>query len=261
MLYALAAGTTINANGNFFITDSFNSSDSHLSTQGFYDAAKISTNGDVAASQGIINIGGGSHIIDGNLFLGPMADFVPSTNTISTNPVLGSVYTNRTLNFPEVALPPGSPIPAPFVSNTNRLTTSGYYSVNNSSAIDVAAGVIAAVLVTTPNFNSNIQIDGGMTNSGTVHVYFAGTNATLSQVSSFRARNVVIYGLPSLADLTLSGTMAFSGIIYAPSTDVVLSGGGNTQTIIGACIAKSITLYERSEFHFDEDLLNLGQFP
>jgi hypothetical protein len=265
--YALAAGTTINANGNSLATDSFNSSDPNLSTQGFYDASKTSTNGDVATVNGLVNIG--PHTIDGNLFLGPAASFASSTNT-----VLGSIYTNRTLNFPDVALPTnlGNPLAAAVSNGAYNITINGYYLIIASLPIKVAAGLTNVIIkVTTQNFNpSYIDLGGGMTNSTSLVIYDApigsGGSAVLSGNSSggpiaARPLNFIFYGTPNLTGLSISGTSTFIGVIYAPSANVSLNGGGAANDILGSCVAHSFTLNGHYNFHFDEALLNIGQFP
>jgi hypothetical protein len=264
--YAVAAGTTINANGNSFATDSFNSSDPNLSTQGFYDASKTSTNGDVATVQGIVNIG--PYTFDGSLFLGPAASF-----TSSTNLVLGSIYTNRTLNFPDVALPTnlGNPVPPVITSGRYNITLNGYYIISASLPIKVAAGLTNVIIkVTAQNFNpSYIDLGGGMTNSTSLVIYDApfisGGSAVLAGNSSggpigARPLNFIFYGTPNLTGLATGGTSTFIGVIYAPSANVSLNGGGNSNDILGSLIAHSITFNGHYNFHFDEDLLQSGPF-
>src|SRR5882724_7392491 len=109
---ALGAVGSINMNGNSAATDSWNSHSTNLSTGGFYDASKTSTNGDVASEQGIVNIG--NHTINGNLYLGPTA-----TYTSGTNLILGDIDKDYNVNFPDATLPAGLPIAATI--------TNGYY--------------------------------------------------------------------------------------------------------------------------------------
>ena len=260
--YAVAAVTTVNLNGNGFITDSFNSSDTNLSTGGYYNASKISTNGDMATVKGMVNIG--THTIDGNLFLGPAASYISSTNQ-----VLGSIYTNRTLSFPNVVMPPAlaSSPTVPIVGHspnfTNWITVNGYYTINNAYPIVVGTNVTTWVRMTTANFNSSITLQGEITNSATAYLYFdpaSATSATIVNSPSARARNLVIYGLPNLTQLTVNQS-TFTGVIYAPTAIVTLSGGGGANHIMGSVIGRSITMNAHYEFHFDEDLLNLLNFP
>jgi hypothetical protein len=265
--YALASRTTINANGNSFTTDSFNSADTNLSNNGVYSAAKTSTNGDVAIVQGIVNIG--NHTIDGNLFLGPAASY-----TSGTNHVLGSIYTNRTLNFPDVALPPSLGFTIfPAVSGGHyNITVNGNYFINGSLPIKVAAGLTnVTILVIAQNFNpSYIDIGGGMTNPASLVIYDAppasGGTASLpgnmlGGAIATRPLNFIFYGMPNLSGLTIVGNSSFIGVIYAPSSNVTLNGGGRAENLIGCCIANSITLNNSYIFDFDEDLLHTLQFP
>lgn len=256
--YALAAQGNINLSGTGLVTDSFNSMDPNFSTDGQYDAAKASNHGDIASVGGIVNLG--SHTISGNVFLGPFASFASPTNQIS-----GGLYNNRLLYFPNVQLPSASPIAAPIVNSTNLLTVSGYYFIANLFPIDVAPGITVQVLTTNANLAS-IVIHGGTTNSGTAYIYLAGTSANVAGNtaidSSKRARNLIYLGLPSLTSISVGGAANdIIAAIYAPSASVSLNAGGAINAIYGSCIAQTITLNGHYTVHFDEDLLNLDQFP
>jgi hypothetical protein len=48
------------------------------------------------------------------------------------------------------------------------------------------------------------------------------------------------------------------GVIYAPSAELTLNGGGNNNGLIGSSITKTITMNGHYDFHYDEALGNLG---
>src|SRR5207248_6096617 len=84
--------------GNGLATDSFDSANASLSTNGHYDAAKASTNGNVASLYGTVDLGG--HTINGSVFLGPTATFGGGT-------VTGTVHNDLNVDFPQVVMPAG----------------------------------------------------------------------------------------------------------------------------------------------------------
>jgi Tfp pilus assembly protein PilX len=262
----LGAVGNINMNGNGMATDSWNSQKTNLSTAGQYDSSKISTNGDVASQQGIVNIG--NHTIDGNLYLGPTASY-----TSGTNQIMGDLDKNYNVNFPDVKLPYqfGSAVTANIVNSsgnkTNWITTDGYYNINNNFPIVVQPGVRAKVQITTQNFNNSITLQGGMTNSATLEVYdnppasggsfsLAGNN--VGGAVSATPLNFFIYGLPNMTSITLSGNSSFIGAIYAPEAVLTLNGGGSSNNLMGAAIVKQVTLNGHYDFHYDEALASWG---
>jgi hypothetical protein len=260
---ALGAVGSINMNGNSAATDSWNSHSTNLSTGGFYDASKTSTNGDVASQQGIVNIG--QHTIEGNLYLGPTASYVSGTNQIS-----GDIDKDYNVNFPDATLPTnlGIPIPPLVTNGTYTILLNGYYLVNAALPIKVAAGLSNVVIkVTAPAMDlSSITIGGGMTNPATVTIYDAplvpngsltlGGNSTAN--SGATPLNLIIYGLPTLTSITLGGNSAFIGAIYAPEAALTLNGGGGANNLQGAAIVKTATLNGHYDFHYDEALAALG---
>jgi hypothetical protein len=254
--YAAAAVGNISLNGNGQSTDSFNSSDPNFSTNGQYDATKASTNGNLASVMGIVNLG--NHTISGNLFLSPTA-----TYTSSNSQVLGTIYKNKTVRFPDVLLPAAAQFAvAPAVDHsTNIVSSSGYFLITNSPLIDVSAGVQATLVVTTPYFSLNLRTHGVGANLSKVTIYLCGTNATLSGVAStdgpIAARNLVIYGLPSLTSITF-GPQNFTAAIYAPEATVTLTAGGLSNNFQGSLIVKSLNVNGHFMLHFDEDLITNG---
>jgi hypothetical protein len=267
--YVLAAGTNINMNGNNLVTDSYDSSDTNLSTNGQYDLLKASTNGNVASVGGIVNFGGGT--INGSLYLGPLATYGGSTTNVT-----GTIYSNYNLQFPDVVLPTTDAnsnaiawMNAPGSSSGHDFTTSGYYWVNNSGNITVEPGVAVTLRVTATNYNPLITIKGGITNSGNLAIYHnppsPGGSATLSGNSTGgpignRPANFIYFGMQNVSSVTLAGVADFVGAIYAPEASLQLNGGGNIVNVSGSIVAGRVTGNGRYFLHFDESLLTAGPF-
>jgi hypothetical protein len=268
--FAIGAVSTIQMNGNGLASDSFNSSNPALSTNGQYDPSKTSTNGSVASVYGPVDFG--NHSIAGSLDLGASA-----TSTVSSSQVSGSINNDFNVSFPDVVLPTTSWIPEATTlvggitiagitvggTPTYDFTTSGDYYISGSSDIQVEPGVTVRVRVDATTFNpSNIHILSTNGISGTLIVYQVSGSASMSgnvTVDSGRARNFYYYGLPGVTSITYGGNSSFIGVVYAPEANLTLNGGGSNNGLIGASITKSINAMNgHYNFHFDEDLLSAG---
>jgi hypothetical protein len=257
--------TYINLNGNGVISDSYNS------LLGAYDPnATPGTNGDIAAVNGLVNLG--NHIIDGNLYLGP-------NSTLTNNPnggVTGTIYTDWNMPFSDVSLPTTDTnnytiiwSPAPGTSSSHTFTNSGYYIINDTGDLNVAAGVTVTLDVKVSNYDlskATISISGGTTNAGTIVMYQESGSLTLGgsagggalnnppSVPSNQPKNFTYFGLPGVTSISLKGSSDFIGVIYAPEADLTLSGGGSKQNLMGSFIAKSLTISGGYNIHYDTSL-------
>ena len=69
------------------------------------------------------------------------------------------------------------------------------------------------------------------------------------------------YGLPNNTSVDVSGNGTFTGVLYAPSAAMSLSGGGSSdEDFTGAAIAKTVTMNGHFNFHYDEALKKFGPF-
>ena len=65
------------------------------------------------------------------------------------------------------------------------------------------------------------------------------------------AQNFNLYGLSTCKTITYSGSAQFVGTVYAPSSDVKMSGSSKAT---GAVVGKTISLAGEMSFHYDEAL-------
>lgn len=271
-IYAVAARSNILINGNGIMTDSFNSSDTNLSTNGQYDPAKTSTNGNVASVSGIVNIA--NHTITGSLYLGTNASYASAINQVTAQ-----IYSNYNIQFPDVVLPNVAWQPAPITNvlvgakstllhDFTNANNDGYFTITDSYPIQVEAGVTVTLQVTTGNFDPGfININGGTTNSGSIILYqnplTMGGSATLPGNSSFgpvgnRPQNFVYLGLPGVTTVEMTGTSTNVGTFYAPQADWVFNAGSTINGFSGSCVGNSIHVNGHFTFHYDESLLTSG---
>lgn len=280
---SLAAKYNITMNGNNVATDSFDSANPALSTNGKYDSHKASTNGDVASLYGFVSVGNAD--IAGNLYLGTNADFSVNRN----GSVSGKVYHDFNVDFPDVVIPnpptgwlspPGKVTIGGTTYDygfTNVNTHNGYYAVpltDSSISVYVGPNVKVQLKVSAKNLTlTALRIAGTATTSGNLTFYLTDKTLTVSgntTVDSGSATNLTIFGATNSTAITFTGNSSFTGTIYAPSADLTLAGSGGNGNgqgnnspanveFIGASVTKTVTMNGNYNFHFDENLLR-GQF-
>ena len=261
---AFGARGVIDINGNGISSDSFDSSNPNLSTNGKYDPSKTSTNGDVASVVGPVDLG--NHSFKGDLYLGPTATFTGDSNQVS-----GTIHNDFNLDFPSVVPPAGftswvPKIPLPTVvggiTYNYAFFSDGDHTIGSSGSIYVAPSVKVRLRVTAANFSpSAIRIAGTNSIAGKLTIYMAGASTTMSgntTVESGNAANFNYFGLTNNTSITYGGGSTFVGTIYAPDADLTLNGGGGNLGLIGSSITKTIQMGGHYNFHFDENLLKAG---
>lgn len=276
---AIDVVSNFTANGNSVATASWNSQTNTLSTNGQFDPSKITTNADVGAEYGTVDLG--NHTIDGNLYLGPEADYTGSGT------VTGTVYSNYNVQIPNAQLPNEDWQDA-VASNAYAITTNivgGYpsYTTNSlgviynftqtgsyritvaggSHPIQIAAGIIVNLDIQQTTFNpGTVTLLGGINDSGTVYMYQESGTATLSgstTAGGYRPENFIYYGLPGVTSVTLSGSSAFIGGIYAPEATIDLKGGGSNNSVQGAIVGQSVTLGGHYNVYYDQMMGTIAQ--
>jgi hypothetical protein len=268
---AMGAVTNITGKGNAgFATSSWNSHDTNniQDLNGRYNGY-LGTNGDTALVSGIAGMQ--NQNILGDLFLGPTATFSGSSAPLA-------IIQNWNGNFPDAQVPAVDPngngiywLPPPTTvvgsgksaTTTYHFNTSGYYLVFDNYPIVVDPNVKVTLLVH-PNSNppnwtpSNITINGGTTNSGSITAYQEhGTVdlGTLGGAINNRPENFIFFGLPGLTNLAFGGSTIYIGGIYAPEAAIKLSGGGSGYNIVGSVVGKSIYLNGHYDIHYDDSLM------
>lgn len=270
--YGFSSVGGMDFNGNGVISDSYNSHDTNFSTLGQYDPNKASTNGSIASENGLINLG--NHTINGNEYLGPNA------TSSGNGTVTGQIYTDYNVEIPPVQLPAGASswttAPTTSLSTTNNkgkvsvntvydFTTSGNYILTSDAyPIYVEAGVNVNLNVTSTQFSPpDLEIHGGLNNSGTVRFFINGATslgviANSASDASGRPENLWFYGLSTLTSVTYGGNTDFTGVIYAPNADLTLNGGGNSINLSGSFTVKSLKDNGHYLIHYDESLRDSG---
>jgi hypothetical protein len=285
---AMAALGSIDLKGNNIATDSYDSTTNLYSTNSKYDPAKRKAGGDVVTNNTITNstftIGNAN--IAGHVTTGPNGSYSIGANgsvgdlawvgvpTPGVKPGWGANDLN--VVFKDVVMPATTWLPTgiagsgmggsglPIVGGVAKaynhvFLIAGDYTVTDNGSIYVATNISVRLKVTTSSFSpSAIYVAGTGATAGKLAAYLTGTSATLGtehMTQSGVAVNMAFFGMPSVTDLAYKGNGDFTGVMYMPSADFHLAGGGSgTIDFIGASVTKTIQMNGHYNFHYDESL-------
>ncbi len=272
---AMVAKSNITFKGNGVTVDSFDSSNPLYSTGGIYDPNKrkaggsIGTDSVIASSISVQNAnvygkamtGPGSQASAVNVgSQGAVGDLAwQAANSKGVEPGFWSGDFN--VNIPDVPTPTAS-ASLPAASNGVIYVTSGAYMASSDPGKPININGPVTLWVTT-SFSPNITFNSNNPNASLVLYVGAATGASTSLSLGGNgglnypgyARNLQVYGLPSLTSISFQGNAGFSGTIYAPEATVSGGGGGNnTLDTSGAIIANTINANGHWNYHYDESL-------
>jgi hypothetical protein len=145
----------------------------------------------------------------------------------------------------------------------NYVLDDGDYSVGSLSGKILVTGDARLYVANSLSLSGQgfLKIASG----GSLKMYVAaasvsiGGNGVINQGGM--AADFQYYGLPTNTALDLKGNGQFTGVIYAPSANFHLGGGGNNvEDFVGASITATVSMNGHFNFHYDEALgrLNTG---
>ncbi len=273
---ALLGANTINLNNHNIVVDSYDSRDSAKSTNGAYDPAKRQENGHVATNGTLIEAGSahiyGSASTNGGTVLG--------SNNV-TGEVRNDFYQELfAVSRPEVTPDAGTPT---YISGSAILTANagdpsqyqfGSVSLSGQSTLRIAGAAdgsptYAQIVVTgdiSTSGQGQIVLDPGVH----LRVFVVGNmditgNGILNPSS---ALNLQVYGVDrgvnadgspkDPGNIKIAGNGGFSGTVYAPTYNVSMVGGGNSDSIYGAFVGWKVSMSGVQAVHYDEALSDGG---
>lgn len=272
---AMVAKGKIDLSGNNIKTDSFDSSDPNYSTAGQYDPAKVKSNGDVATNSGLTNsleIGNANiwgHVATGpggSISIGPNgavgdADWQGSHTGIQP----GWSSDDMNVSFADVEEPftGGYSTPSKQLINGEWIDYvidhDGDWQLSTLNKPLLVKTNIQAVLLVTDSINLSgndyILIQKG----ASLKLYMKGPTASIKGNGVINlggnATNFYYFGMTNNTSLSLGGNGEFIGVIYAPSANFELGGGGSAfQDFIGASVTASVKMNGHFKFHYDENI-------
>jgi hypothetical protein len=271
---------TVSMNGITTI-DSFDSTTNTLSTGGKYDPKKADDKGYLATLSSGENLDlvtvygsiGSGETAPGNS--PSVKNSVGDKNWVKNNSGIQPGHYESDINvnveyptppFLSANIPPltGSKKSAAYILGTPGSTAPSQYSISDLSGIVEIAG--NTQLLVTKSFNvSSLTIDPG----ATLELYVAAPSVDLSGNGQLNvqgtALNFKYFGLAANPDLGWPGNQTFdaggngefTALIDAPGTDLILHGGGKSESdFSGAGLVKSVTFKGHYSFHYDEGARN-----
>jgi Tfp pilus assembly protein PilX len=273
----------INLSGNNVTVDSFNSSDSTMSTDGKWDATKARDKGDVItmARDGLTSNNKPIYAVDvGDADIKGHLITIPSATVNVTSG--GSVGESSWVNTGTQGIEPGwSSTDANFgLDDVQEPFSGGYYTPTEIPGNQVPFNYVLAlpgnykisrltgrVLVSAPNVvlwvTDDLSIGSGefiqITNGASLALYVSAPSATIAGQGVINdtghASAFSYFGLPTNTAIDYKGNSAFYGTIYAPEATLKLGGGGTTDfDFNGSISVYSLTMNGHYHLHYDESL-------
>jgi len=292
-LWALAmlADKQIDFKGKNIHTDSFDSADPNASdwaggaTFGTYNKSKRKDNGDVASNYDILDtINSGNATIMGHVSTGPGGTVAIGPNGSvgskswveagTTGVETGYVSDDMNVRLTPVSLPSSTWLPLPDAGKKGAIIGGKSYRHVITGSGDYTASTLGGSVYVQSNVNARVYISDSvsLTSSEEIRidaraqrltVYMGGSQFKLGGSGianqTGNAGAFLYFGLPSNTAIDFGGNAAFVGAIYAPQAEFTLGGGGNdTFDFIGASVTKSVKMNGHYNFHYDENLANIG---
>ena len=266
---ALLSDGSMSMNNHNIVVDSYDSRDPNKSTNGFYDPAKRQQNGHIATNGQLIDAG--SAQIYGNA----------QTNggtVLNASNVTGQIVDNFFQDLPVVVQPTSAPEPSSpvTISGTTVLTASAStttYILNDIQLSGQSTLTITGSSDGTPTYTqiivkNDIQLSGQaqiiLGPNVFVRLFLQG-NASISGngiSNPNNPRNFQFYGMQPVQNvsksISISGNGGFRGSLYAPGHDITMTGGGNSDSIYGSLVGKSVSMTGIQSVHYDEALADGG---
>jgi hypothetical protein len=279
--FAMAAQGKIDVNGINFYVDSFDSSDpAYSGPVGSYDPSKHKANGDITTSAGLTNsVNIGNAQILGHILTGPGGSIdIGSYGVVGdlnwflsghTGAQAGYIRDDMNFNFAPAPVPPGGGMPMGTGGTVNGVIYNYILGNGNYEISSLSLNGNGAILITGTNTILYVRSDVSLTGYALIRLapgaafklFVGGTSISLGGngiINPGSALNLTYYGLGNNSTLSLSGNSTFTGVIYAPSTDISLGNGYSSNDFVGAIVAKTISLSGPVRVHFDESLQRFG---
>jgi len=275
---AMVAKEQVDFKGFGTTSDSFDSGDANYNTNGRYDPAKATDQGDVASAFGLVNVGNAK--IKGKAQTGPAGG-----SDVGSNGSVGSAawvndgntgiqpgwsVSDFNIDFPDVV----EPFNSAFAPVSGNVAGTNYTYVLESNNYLMTSLTLKSKDIMYVNGNAVLYVTGDvlMQGNGTttsqiiigpgssMAMYVGGASASFTQVNNQgNAKTFSYYGLPSNTTVSYGGNAAFIGTIYCPNADFTIGGGGNDVfDFEGSVIARTIKMNGHYNFHYDANLARSG---
>lgn len=273
---ALFGVNVIRLNNHNIVVDSYDSRDPAKSLNGFYDPTKRQQNGNIATNGTLLEAGnahiygsaatnGGTVLNSSNVSGEIRNDFFQELFSVQRPNVTSDPSTPTTITATTTI---DARAGAPIQVIVSQINLSGQQQLRIRGAIDGSptyAQIIVNGAISTTG-QSTLLVDPGVHLrifvSGNIDI---GGNGVINANSPL---NFQVYGLDRPADsngapispgeVKIAGNGGFRGTIYAPTYDVSMVGGGNSDSIFGSFVGWTVSMTGVQAVHYDEALADSG---
>ncbi len=269
----------ITLSGTGVTSDSFDSTNPALSTNGQYDENKRSDHGNIASNSrlpsaidigngdiyGAINTGPGGTASIGNGSVGDLGWHAGSSSGVKP----GHSRSDMNVAFTDITIPAtitdrGSAGSGTVNGTSYSLIMGSHNYVMSSLSLSGQSKMLVngdATLYIVDSIDMTGQSTITLATNASLTIYMAGAsarfngNGIINQTG--KAVKLQYLGTPQNRSVSVSGNSAFIGSIYAPSAALSLAGGGNNELdFVGSAVAETASLNGHFKFHYDESLGN-----
>jgi hypothetical protein len=274
---ALFGVKSVNMNNHNIVVDSYDSRDPNKSTNGFYDPdpKKVQKNGDVATNGQLVEAGN-AHILgdvmtnDGTVTGTANIDgdisntFYQEVFTVKAPDITPAIWNVVTVDKKggDIAAQANTP------SNYRMSSLSLTGQMHITGAADGSPTYVQILVDNDISLSGN----GAITLDPGVHVrLFVGGDADITGNGVTNPNSPLhfqLYGLDreknadgspkDPGEMKIAGNGGFRGTVYAPSYNVEMVGGGNTDSIYGSFVGWTVRMTGVQSVHYDEALADGG---
>jgi Tfp pilus assembly protein PilX len=253
------------ATGNACPTINFSSSgytDSYDSSQGTY-AATVQASGGNVGTNGSLTLSGSANI-KGNAYLVNVVTTGSCPTRTYTDGSSGGVASLIGMGTPQTFATPVYTNPSPAITTSTNYGNNVTLAPGNYGNVSVSGGKTLTVSPGTYNFNS-LTLSGGsvlaISGSGTLVIEIAGAGSpskaldfsggSIANAGGSPANVQIVYA--GSQQMVLSGGSNTAAVVYAPNSDITMSG---SSPWYGAIVGKTYDSSGGSAIHYDRNLAN-----
>jgi Tfp pilus assembly protein PilX len=252
------------ATGTACPTINFSSSgytDSYDSSQGTYAATVLASGGNVGTN-GTLTLSGSSNIKGDAYFVNVVTTGTCPTQTYNDGSSGGVTGTLYAMGSPKTFSNPIYTNPSPALTTATNYSSNVSLPPGNYNNVTVSGGKTLTLSPGTYNFNS-LKLSGGsiltISPAGRVVIEIAGAGAP-SKAIDFSGGSIsngggapadVQIAYAGSQPMVLSGGSNSAGVVYAPNSDITMSGGSPW---FGSIVGKSFINSGGSAVHYDRSL-------
>ncbi len=186
----------------------------------------------------------------------------------------GYISDDMNVRLTPVSLPATTWLPLPDSGKKGTTIGGATYRHVIASSGDYTASTLSGSVYVQSNVNARVYLRDSVSLTGKdeiridpraqrLTVYMEGSQFKLGGNGvvngTGNAGSFLYFGLPSNTAIDFGGNAAFTGAIYAPQAAFTLGGGGKDEMdFIGASVTKSVKMNGHYNFHYDENLANIG---